>query len=104
MKDWHTDAEPIAADHPCLPGHFPGHPIVPGTLMLERVVAALLQRHAGRRVCEVVSTKFISPLKPGEAFSIHFSERGDSVDFECRTGETTLTSGKLKLAPDEAPR
>jgi hypothetical protein len=68
-------------------------------------MAVLSQRHAGRWVCEVVSTKFITPLKPGEAFSIHFSERDDdSVDFECRTGETTLSSGKLKLAPEEAPR
>ncbi len=104
MKAWHTKAEPIAADHPCLPGHFPGNPIVPGTVMLERVIAALSQQHTGHRVCELVSTKFVAPLTPGQPFTIHFSEHGDSIDFECRAGETTLTSGRLKLALDEAVR
>jgi len=29
----------IAADHPALPGHFPGHPIVPGVLLLDCVLS-----------------------------------------------------------------
>ena len=29
----------IAADHPCLPGHFPGQPVVPGVVVLDRVLA-----------------------------------------------------------------
>jgi 3-hydroxyacyl-[acyl-carrier-protein] dehydratase len=101
LTQWHTNAESFSADHPCLPGHFPGNPIVPGTLILERVIEALLQRHAEGWISEVVSTKFLSPLRPGQTFSIHFHERAESVDFECRRGETTLTSGRLKLAPDE---
>lgn len=104
MTAWHTNAEPIPADHSCLPGHFPGDPIVPGTLLLERVIEALSQRHAGHHVCEVVSAKFLSPLKPEQAFSIHVQERGETVDFECRLGETTLTSGRLKLLLGEATR
>ena len=97
MTAWHISAEPIPADHPCLPGHFPGNPIVPGTLLLERVIEALAERHAERGVCEVVSTKFLSPLKPSQAFSIHFTEHGEHIDFECRSGEVRLSSGKLKV-------
>jgi 3-hydroxymyristoyl/3-hydroxydecanoyl-(acyl carrier protein) dehydratase len=94
---WHTSAEPIPADHPCLPGHFPDHPIVPGTLMLERVIDCLSERYAVRQVCEVVSAKFLAPLEPEQAFTIHFDERGDAANFECRQGETILACGKLKL-------
>ena len=29
----------IAADHPSLPGHFPGQPVVPGVVILDEVSA-----------------------------------------------------------------
>ena len=40
---------PFAIDpaHPSLPGHFPGAPVVPGVLVLERVVAALIATDSG---------------------------------------------------------
>src|SRR3546814_2617840 len=36
----------IAADHPSLPGHFPGRPLVPGVVVLDRVLDAI-EAHAG---------------------------------------------------------
>ena len=27
--------------HPCLPGHFPGSPLVPGVVVLDQVLAAI---------------------------------------------------------------
>ena len=35
----------IPHDHPSLPGHFPGRPIVPGVVMLERVLEAIELTH-----------------------------------------------------------
>ena len=29
----------VAADHPALPGHFPGRPIIPGVVLLQIVLA-----------------------------------------------------------------
>lgn len=55
----------VPADHPSLPGHFPGHPIVPGVLLLDCVLA-MLQQTTGRRVSHLHQIKFISALRPGE--------------------------------------
>jgi acyl-coenzyme A synthetase/AMP-(fatty) acid ligase len=52
----------IPADHPALPGHFPGHPIVPGVVLLE-LVEALLAGH-GYRVRECPQVKFLVPVAP----------------------------------------
>jgi 3-hydroxymyristoyl/3-hydroxydecanoyl-(acyl carrier protein) dehydratase len=92
-----VSVEPIPADHPCLPGHFPGNPIVPGTLLLQRVIEGLALALGEQRVCEVVSAKFLYPLKPEQAFSVRFQAHGETVEFECRREETRLASGKLKL-------
>ncbi len=99
MTDWQLSADPIPADHPCLPGHFPGDPLVPGTLILERVVRALLAQRPGQRLARVVNAKFASPLRPEQAFTIHFRERTGETGFECRRGETLLASGRLRLSP-----
>ena len=55
----------VAADHPSLPGHFPGHPIVPGVLVLDHVLAAL-RRLTGRDVVHLRQVRFTSALAPGE--------------------------------------
>ena len=31
----------VAPDHPSLPGHFPGRPLVPGVVLLDRVLEAI---------------------------------------------------------------
>ena len=55
----------VAADHRCLPGHFPGNPIVPGVLLLDHVMQAL-QQTTGLRLSHLRQVKFISALLPGE--------------------------------------
>ena len=58
-----TDA--VAASHPALPGHFPGQPIVPGVVLLERV-AATARRAFAAEVAGLPQVKFLRPLHPGE--------------------------------------
>ena len=36
----------IRANHPSLPGHFPGAPLVPGVVILDEVIAALAEWRA----------------------------------------------------------
>jgi 3-hydroxymyristoyl/3-hydroxydecanoyl-(acyl carrier protein) dehydratase len=61
----YTQALQFAADHPALPGHFPGQPLVPGVLLLEQLARALRAwRH--QRLVGVPEAKFVAPLRPGE--------------------------------------
>lgn len=59
----------IPADHPCLPGHFPGRPVVPGVVLLDRVIAAA--REAGLEAgSRFPSAKFLRPVGPEEEVEV----------------------------------
>jgi 3-hydroxymyristoyl/3-hydroxydecanoyl-(acyl carrier protein) dehydratase len=94
---WHKTAEAIPDDHPCLAGHFPGNPIVPGTLILDRVIELLGQRYPNTRVAEVINAKFIRPLLPGQNFEVVADEKAGLISFECVVGEVKIAAGKLVL-------
>jgi 3-hydroxymyristoyl/3-hydroxydecanoyl-(acyl carrier protein) dehydratase len=57
----------IAADHPALPGHFPGRPIVPGVVLLDCVLTAA-EQWLGRALAarSLRQAKFNSMLLPAE--------------------------------------
>jgi 3-hydroxymyristoyl/3-hydroxydecanoyl-(acyl carrier protein) dehydratase len=56
----------IAGDHPALPGHFPGRPIVPGVVVLDRVLEAIEAAHGPLGALRLPQVKFLRPLLPGE--------------------------------------
>jgi 3-hydroxymyristoyl/3-hydroxydecanoyl-(acyl carrier protein) dehydratase len=87
----------IAASHPALPGHFPGHPVVPGVVVLEAVLAALPQ-HAGAalRVTGFPMVKFLAPLLPEHEFEVVFSvKRPGQMAFEVVANGDKLATGTL---------
>ena len=92
----------IAADHPSLPGHFPGRPIVPGVLILDHVTASVHAR-TGRHVAGFPRVKFASPLLPEEAACVQFAPRAGGLSFRVsalRGGvPQAIAEGTLVLAP-----
>src|ERR1700754_1589951 len=70
----------IAADHPALPGHFPGNPVVPGVVLLDRIAAAL-QSWRGERVAAFPQVKFLLPLLPNETAALILTKVGDETRF-----------------------
>jgi len=60
----------IPADHPCLPGHFPGRPVVPGVLVLDAVLQALARRGVAPARLRLPQVKFVQPLLPGQLAEI----------------------------------
>jgi 3-hydroxymyristoyl/3-hydroxydecanoyl-(acyl carrier protein) dehydratase len=89
----------IAPEHPALPGHFPGDPLVPGVLLLGHVVAALEATLGPVRLDAVPQAKFLAPLRPGEPCSVRFVMLEDgSAQFECRKDDVVVARGTLRFA------
>ena len=95
----------IAVSHPALPGHFPGHPVVPGVVLLEAVVAALPQ-HAGatQRVTGFPVVKFLAPLLPEREFEVVFSAKHPGqMTFAVVANGEKLATGTLACEGAHAP-
>src|SRR3546814_6702994 len=68
----------IGDDHPALPGHFPGRPIVPGVVILDRVLDAIEAAHGPLGALRLPQVKFLRPLLPGQAAWVERSEEHTS--------------------------
>jgi 3-hydroxyacyl-[acyl-carrier-protein] dehydratase len=97
----------IGADHPSLAGHFPGHPVVPGVVMLGEIMHVI--REMAKETVEFVgmpSAKFLSPLRPGEPLTITLDKQDDeSLEFTCITGSRLIANGCLccRIAACDSP-
>lgn len=81
----------VSADHPALPGHFPGQPIVPGVVLLTEVAEAardLLAFAAGETQWRRV--KFLAPVLPDQRVDIHLSGDADGFTFRILSAEEQL--------------
>lgn len=85
----------IAADHPALPGHFPGRPIVPGVVLLDRIDALLRAR--GLRIAECVHVKFIEAVAPLEPLALRVEIDADlAARFTIHAASRCAVSGSLR--------
>lgn len=86
----------IDADHPALPGHFPGRPVVPGVVLLDRVAEAI-EREFGARVAALPQVKFMAPLLPEQDADLHLVEKDKKIHFFLFHNGTPLANGVAEI-------
>lgn len=90
----------ISATHPALPGHFPGHPIVPGVLLLDEVMTATLQP-SKQEIVRLQHVKFLSALMPDEPAHVLYEVNGEQGTFLISTQRNNmnvvLAKGKMLM-------
>lgn len=93
----------IQADHPSLAGHFPGRPIVPGVVLLDRVIDAIEAAHGGLPPLRMPQVKFLRSLLPGQSAVVELQGQSPRWRFRVLRGEDLLASGEIVAAPPAAP-
>ena len=101
----------VTMNEPFFQGHFPGHPVMPGVLIIEamaQVAAIMAYLASGSDANERVSyfmaidnARFRKPVKPGDTLRIEidtiFHKRGIwSVSGKTYVGDTLVTEAELK--------
>jgi len=97
----------IAGDHPALPGHFPGAPVVPGVVLLDALITAA-QARLGRAlaVAGVPRAKFLAPLLPQSDARAVLELRGarlEQLEFKVEQDGRPIAQGTFALAAEPAP-
>ena len=90
----------VPASHPCLAGHFPGRPLVPGVVILDHVqqaIEAVLSGPPGP--LRLPQVKFLQPLLPDEDSVIEIDATAPSRwRFRVLRGDATIASGDVVAA------
>ncbi len=79
-------------------GHFPGHPIVPGVLLLDWAQSAI-EAQLGQQVQALAEAKFHSPATPADVLELEFQVSVSTVRFEVRSATRKIASGRFPLPP-----
>ena len=96
----------IPIDHPAFEGHFPGHPILPGVVLLAEVLAGI-ERRLGRQLDDVriKVAKFHAPVAPGARLAVELADAGGSpltvangIAFTVSCAGTRVASGTLAMS------
>lgn len=94
----------VPDDHPAFPGHFPGRPIVPGVVLLDRAILFAGEWLSRSTVaCRIANAKFFSPVGPGETVAFTFAAKaGGNLSCDIRCDGRAVAGLVLSFAEPEA--
>ena len=97
---WRSVEVRFAKDHPTAAGHFPSNPIIPGALLLDEVVKAVVEATGSSGETTIRAAKFFKPVRPGESLQVRWQLLADgAIKFECRLagGDNVAAAGTLEI-------
>ncbi|CAM5699682.1 3-hydroxyacyl-ACP dehydratase FabZ family protein [Streptomyces antimycoticus] len=100
----------VGEDEAVFPGHYPGFPIFPGVCVIECVHLSGLRTpppgSAGLELVAVESTRFLSPVFPGDRLAVDLVWTGGSGAWKCAAKVATergpAAQVRLRFTAEEA--
>ena len=88
----------ISSMHPCLEGHFPNNPIVPGVVIIDEIMQQVCINEPTIKITNIPSVKFLKPLKADTVVNVTVSEKNSGLyQFSCHIKEDLIVSGQLRI-------
>jgi 3-hydroxymyristoyl/3-hydroxydecanoyl-(acyl carrier protein) dehydratase len=98
MGEKYQAAFSIPANHPALPGHFPGAPVVPGVVLLDLVLQASEAWHGNPvKASGLRYVKFHFSLLPEQRAEVMLELDGHRLAFRIAHGEQLIAQGVFDL-------
>ena len=95
----------VADTAPCVQGHFPGMPIVPGAYLLGKLHADLTRRYPGWALAQLKKVKFLAPLVPGKQAELSVDDSAwprVKVQITCAGQRVLDASGHMRQGEPES--
>ncbi|SHN90864.1 hypothetical protein [bacterium endosymbiont of Bathymodiolus sp. 5 South] len=88
----------INNEHPSLSGHFPDNPIVPGAIIVEKVIQGLSELETPKEVITLIAIKFIKPILPNQKVAVLCKNISPTLlSFECSVDGKVSVLGRLSI-------
>lgn len=91
----------IASDHAAYAGHFPGHPVLPGVVLLDHAMLAI-EDACQLQLSGLLLAKFHSPVSPGQPLRMEFRQEAAALMFTIFHDQRKVADGKFAITGEQA--